>query len=87
MPEGGSVRISAVPEDGAVLIQVEDTGPGIAPEIRSKLFQPFVSAGQAQRVGAGTGALAPDRAGPRRRNVGGVGSRPGREVLLPLARR
>jgi signal transduction histidine kinase len=53
MPEGGEVRISAVPEDGAVLIRVEDTGPGIAPEIRSKLFQPFVSAGKRNGLGLG----------------------------------
>jgi signal transduction histidine kinase len=53
MPEGGEVRISAVPEDGAVRIEVEDSGPGIAPEIRSKLFQPFVSAGKRNGLGLG----------------------------------
>jgi signal transduction histidine kinase len=53
MPEGGVVRISAVPQEGVVLIQVEDTGPGIAPEIRSNLFQPFVSAGKRNGLGLG----------------------------------
>ncbi len=55
MPEGGEVRISAVPVDdaGAVLIQVEDTGSGVAPEIRSSLFQPFVSAGKRNGLGLG----------------------------------
>jgi len=53
MPEGGDVRITAVPQDGAVLIQVKDTGPGIAPEIRSNLFQPFVSAGKRNGLGLG----------------------------------
>jgi signal transduction histidine kinase len=53
MPEGGEVRISAAPEEGSVLIRVEDNGPGIAPEIRSKLFQPFVSAGKRNGLGLG----------------------------------
>jgi signal transduction histidine kinase len=53
MPEGGEVRISAVQESGSVLVRVEDDGPGIAPEIRSSLFQPFVSAGK--RTGLGLG--------------------------------
>jgi len=53
MPEGGEIRISAVPEEGSVLIRVEDTGPGIAPEIRSNLFQPFVSAGKRNGLGLG----------------------------------
>jgi signal transduction histidine kinase len=29
--------------DGAVVLVVEDTGPGIAPELRAHLFEPFVS--------------------------------------------
>ncbi|PWU06661.1 MAG: hypothetical protein C5B51_11885 [Terriglobia bacterium] len=53
MPEGGEVRISAAVEDGSVLVEVADNGPGIAPEIRSKLFQPFVSAGKRNGLGLG----------------------------------
>jgi signal transduction histidine kinase len=53
MPDGGQVRISAEVEDGSVLIHVEDDGPGIAPEIRSQLFQPFVSAGKRNGLGLG----------------------------------
>ena len=53
MPEGGAVRISAVLEDGAAVVHVEDNGPGIAPEIRSQLFQPFVSAGKRNGLGLG----------------------------------
>src|SRR3954469_8720527 len=52
MPEGGEVRISARTIEGAVLVQVQDTGPGIAPEIRSQLFQPFVTG---KRNGLGLG--------------------------------
>jgi len=53
MPEGGAVHISAQMEGGMVLVQVEDNGPGIAPEIRSSLFQPFVSAGKRNGLGLG----------------------------------
>jgi signal transduction histidine kinase len=53
MPDGGEVRLSAAPHDGTVLIQVEDSGPGIAPEIRSNLFQPFVSARKRNGLGLG----------------------------------
>ena len=53
MPGGGEVRISAVLERSSVVVQVEDTGPGIAPEIRSSLFQPFVSAGKRNGLGLG----------------------------------
>jgi signal transduction histidine kinase len=53
MPNGGEVRISAKVERDSALVQVEDTGPGIAPEIRSKLFQPFVTAGKRNGLGLG----------------------------------
>ena len=36
-----------------VLVSVEDNGPGIAPEIRANLFQPFVSAGKRNGLGLG----------------------------------
>ena len=37
-PSGGAVRISAVRTDGEVEIAVEDTGPGIPPELLERLF-------------------------------------------------
>ena len=53
MPDGGEVRIAAKVEDGAALVSVEDNGPGIAPEIRAQLFQPFVTAGKRNGLGLG----------------------------------
>jgi signal transduction histidine kinase len=44
MPTGGSIHISAIAAESSVVIRVLDTGPGIAPEIRDRLFQPFVTA-------------------------------------------
>jgi signal transduction histidine kinase len=53
MPGGGTIRIAAIPEGHSVLIKVRDTGPGIAPEIRDRLFQPFATAGKAGGLGLG----------------------------------
>jgi two-component system sensor kinase FixL len=53
MPSGGEVRITAELRDGAAVVSVQDNGPGIAPEIRSQLFQPFVSAGKRNGLGLG----------------------------------
>lgn len=53
MPEGGEVTISAAFEEASVLVEVRDNGPGIAPEIRGQLFQPFVSAGKRNGLGLG----------------------------------
>jgi signal transduction histidine kinase len=53
MPVGGSIRISAIPERHSVLIKVRDTGPGIDPKIRDRLFQPFATAGKSDGLGLG----------------------------------
>ena len=53
MPEGGRIQISAAAQDGFVVADVRDTGPGIAPEIRDSLFEPFVSAGKKNGLGLG----------------------------------
>jgi signal transduction histidine kinase len=53
MPNGGVIYISAVPENHTVLIRVRDTGSGIAPEIRDRLFQPFTTGGKAGGLGLG----------------------------------
>jgi signal transduction histidine kinase len=42
-PEGGAITIAARQEGNKVLATVSDTGPGIAPEIRGRLFQKFVT--------------------------------------------
>jgi signal transduction histidine kinase len=53
MPDGGRILISASAENGFVVVEVRDTGPGIAPEIRDNLFEPFVSAGKKSGLGLG----------------------------------
>jgi signal transduction histidine kinase len=53
LPNGGTIEISAVSDRRSVLIRVRDTGPGIPPEIRGRLFQPFATAGKANGIGLG----------------------------------
>jgi len=40
-PDGGRVDVSAVADGGALILTVEDNGPGLAPEDRQKVFEPF----------------------------------------------
>jgi two-component system sensor histidine kinase TctE len=43
-PPGGSVALRAREDGGAVLLEVEDSGPGIAPAEREKVYAPFYRA-------------------------------------------
>lgn len=43
MPEGGEIRVSARPVRDMVEIMFQDTGPGVPPEERARIFEPFVS--------------------------------------------
>lgn len=53
MTRGGTLRIKTRKEDAFEVITVEDSGPGISPEIRDSLFQPFVSFGKPNGLGLG----------------------------------
>ncbi|MGD0617485.1 MAG: HAMP domain-containing sensor histidine kinase [Bryobacteraceae bacterium] len=53
MPHGGKIGIGARKADNCVLIEVEDTGPGIPRGIRHRLFEPFVTAGKHNGLGLG----------------------------------
>jgi signal transduction histidine kinase len=49
-PEGGRVSLALGADNGAVSVVVSDSGPGISPEERERIFRPFWS-----RDGGGTG--------------------------------
>jgi signal transduction histidine kinase len=53
MPNGGKLRIVARKAGNHVLIELEDTGPGIPRGIRDRLFEPFVTAGKQDGLGLG----------------------------------
>jgi len=50
MPGGGKIWVRARSRDGQAVIEVEDTGPGVKPEDRTRIFEPYFTT-----KGAGTG--------------------------------
>ena len=53
MPRGGKVFLRFAAGKNEITTEIEDTGPGIAPEIADKLFQPFATHGKAKGTGLG----------------------------------
>lgn len=43
MPLGGTLRFDARPEGDRIRLAVSDTGGGIAPEVRGKIFEPLIT--------------------------------------------
>ena len=50
---GTTIRLRSARENGRLLLEVEDDGPGIPPEIRGTLFEPFVTRGKREGTGLG----------------------------------
>ncbi len=48
-----AVRVLASRRDGGFVVAVEDEGPGVSPEIRDRLFQPFASSKGEKGLGLG----------------------------------
>ena len=53
MPGGGSISLSARADAGAIVLDVTDTGPGIAPELQATLFDRFTKAAGSRGSGLG----------------------------------
>ena len=49
-PPGGRIRVVLEGDAEAVVLRVQDSGPGVAPELRGKVFERFF------RIGGGSGA-------------------------------
>jgi two-component system, sensor histidine kinase and response regulator len=92
-PRGGTVRLTSESSEERVLIRVADTGPGILPEMRERIFDPFVQLdedhGATTRAGRGLGLtfcrLAVEAHGGR---ISAEDAQPGSvfTVSLPLGR-
>ena len=53
MPEGGAITLRFMLDETEVTTEIEDNGPGIAPEIASRLFEPFATHGKTHGTGLG----------------------------------
>ena len=51
-PAGGMVEVLSSASGGEVVVEVLDRGPGVAPEVRERMFEPYVST---KRRGSGLG--------------------------------
>ncbi len=83
-PDGGRIELALEAANGSVSVSVRDTGPGIKPEMRERIFRPFWS-GDNQGTGLGL-AISSELAGAlggriRLESTDGLGSR--FELLLP----
>ena len=87
MGGAGELRVRTYREDSCVVVEIGDNGPGISPEIREHIFEPFFAT---KGVGEGTG-LGLDtvqRIVKKHRGTIQVNSRPGEtrfQVWLPLS--
>ena len=87
MPDGGELRLAVSQDEGFVVVQVADTGPGIPGDVIPRIFEPFFTT---KDVGEGTG-LSLDiarRVASTHQGSIDVESRPGRTVMhvrLPVS--
>lgn len=83
----GELRLRTYRDDGCVVVEIGDNGPGISPEVRSHIFEPFFTT---KAVGEGTGLGLDTVQRIVRKHKGNiqVNSKPGDtrfQVWLPLA--
>ena len=53
MASGGTLTVRSRARDGAVEIEIEDTGKGIPDELQPRIFEPFFSHGKPRGIGLG----------------------------------
>jgi len=53
MPRGGRIMLNFILGERDVMIKVEDTGPGISPDVLAHLFDPFFTHGKSHGTGLG----------------------------------
>jgi signal transduction histidine kinase len=87
MNGNGDLRVRTYRDNGCVVVEIGDNGPGISPEIRAHIFEPFFTT---KAVGEGTGLGLDTVQRIVRRHKGNiqVNSQPGNtrfQVWLPLS--
>ena len=86
-PAARHLRVELERRDTRLLVAVQDSGPGVAPEMRQRLFTPFAT-GRAQGLGLGltlSQSLAESMGGSLELAASGPGSGARFELLLPAA--
>jgi signal transduction histidine kinase len=53
MPNGGSLTVSTVQENGFVRTDFKDTGSGMPEEVQKRIFEPFMTYGKKHGTGLG----------------------------------
>jgi len=82
----GRVTVSARERENHVEFSVQDNGPGIPEEIRTRLFEPFVSSGKQNGTGLGLTVvqkIVQDHGGEISFQSGASGTN--FQIILPLA--
>ena len=87
MSGNGELRVHTYRDNGCVVVEIGDNGPGISPEVRAHIFEPFFTT---KAVGEGTGLGLDTVQRIVRKHKGNiqVNSKPGDtrfQVSLPLA--
>jgi PAS domain S-box-containing protein len=86
LPQGGEIQITAAAQPPAVLIAVQDSGPGIAPADQGRVFEPFFTT---KITGSGLGLTAVRDIVARHGGAITLDSAPGAgttfRILLPAA--
>jgi signal transduction histidine kinase len=85
-PPGSTVEIEIAGEADAIEVRVQDRGPGIAPQDRERVFEPFVrlDSGGARRVGYGLGLSIVRRAAELHGGTAHLEERPGGGTVAVL---
>lgn len=81
MDGAGTLRVAARADEGDVVIEIGDTGPGMPPEVAARAFEPFYTT---KEVGKGSGLgldIAQRIVVERHRGTITIDSRPGETVL------
>ena len=83
----GELRVRTYREDGFVVVEIGDNGPGISPEVTAHIFEPFFTT-KAVGEGTGLGLDTVQRIVKKHRGNIQVNSKPGDtcfQIWLPVA--
>ena len=64
-PNQGVINVSVFEQAGFAMIQIEDSGPGIAPELHEKILKRFYRVHHHLEIGSGLGLSIVDKATER----------------------